>query len=191
MAEPTGLEPATSDVGALLSGKSLVKCAAAGRKLAPFGFAQEQSWLEVGRLWALWKLILTSESVLLSAGQLTAAHNLSFRDAMIVAAYMEGGGARIYAEDLYQESGADLFKSRSSLAWLMKLEAKARGMLLARATSSGAAIASASTESMPMAASCFVLTSPMPLMAAKDWDEVTTLLPGLDIRAALLLRPER
>lgn len=72
---------------------------AASRKLAPFGFTQEQAWLEVKRLRALWKLILPSESVLLRAEQLTATHNLSFWDATIVAACMEGGVARLYSED--------------------------------------------------------------------------------------------
>jgi predicted nucleic acid-binding protein len=72
---------------------------AASRKLAPFGFTQAQAWLEVKRLRALWKLILPSESVLLRAEQLTTTHNLSFWDAMIVAACIEGGVARLYSED--------------------------------------------------------------------------------------------
>jgi predicted nucleic acid-binding protein len=47
----------------------------------------------------LWKLILPSESVLHRAEQLTTAHNLSFWDAMIVAACIEGGVTRLYTED--------------------------------------------------------------------------------------------
>jgi predicted nucleic acid-binding protein len=72
---------------------------AASRKLAPFGFTQAQAWREVERLRVLWKLILPSESVLHRAEQLMATHNLSFWDAMIVAACMEGGVARLYTED--------------------------------------------------------------------------------------------
>ena len=72
---------------------------AASRKLAPFGFTQAQAWREVERLRALWKLILPSESVLLRAEQLAATQNLSFWDAMIVAACMEGGIASLYSED--------------------------------------------------------------------------------------------
>lgn len=72
---------------------------AASRKLAPFGFTQAQAWREVERLRVLWKLILPSESVLRRAEQLTTAHNLSFWDAMIVAACIEGGVARLYTED--------------------------------------------------------------------------------------------
>jgi predicted nucleic acid-binding protein len=72
---------------------------AASRKLAPFGFTQAQAWHEVERLRMLWKMILPSESVLTRAEQLTATHNLSFWDAMIVAACMEGGITRLYTED--------------------------------------------------------------------------------------------
>jgi predicted nucleic acid-binding protein len=85
---------------------------AASRKLAPFGFTQAQAWLEVKRLRALWKLILPSESVLLRAEQLTTTHNLSFWDAMIVAACIEGGVARLYSEDfddsLSRATGAEI-----------------------------------------------------------------------------------
>ncbi|HVQ36969.1 MAG TPA: PIN domain-containing protein [Pyrinomonadaceae bacterium] len=71
----------------------------ASRKLAPFGFTQAQAWREVERLRVLWKLILPSKNVLTRAEQLTATQNLSFWDAMIVAAYMEGGITRLYTED--------------------------------------------------------------------------------------------
>lgn len=72
---------------------------AASRKLAPFGFTQAQAWREVERLRVLWKLILPSENVLPRAEQLTATNNLSFWDAMILAACMEGGITRLYTED--------------------------------------------------------------------------------------------
>ena len=72
---------------------------AASRKLAPFGFTQKQAWHEVESLRALWKLILPSENVLGRAEQLTGTHNLSFWDAMIVAACMEGSITRLYTED--------------------------------------------------------------------------------------------
>ena len=43
--------------------------------------------------------VLPSESVLIRAENLTATHNLSFWDAMIIAACMEGGITRFYTED--------------------------------------------------------------------------------------------
>lgn len=72
---------------------------AASRKLAPFGFTQAQAWREVAQLRALWKLILPSAHVLTHAEQLTATHNLSFWDALLVAACIEGGITRLYTED--------------------------------------------------------------------------------------------
>ena len=47
----------------------------------------------------LWKLIVPSENVFVRAEQLTASHNLSFWDPMIVAACMEGSITRLYSED--------------------------------------------------------------------------------------------
>lgn len=72
---------------------------AASRKLAPFGFTQVEAWRELERLRQLWTVILPSENVLLRAEQLTATHNLSFWDSMLVAACIEGGVTRLYTED--------------------------------------------------------------------------------------------
>src|SRR6266849_4741880 len=72
---------------------------AASRKLAPFGFTQAEAWRELERLRQLWTVILPSEEVLLRAEQLTATHNLSFWDSMLVAACMEGRVTRLYTED--------------------------------------------------------------------------------------------
>ena len=85
---------------------------AASRKLAPFGFTQAQAWHEMERLRVLWKLILPTENVLTRAEQLTVTHNLSFWDAMIVAACMEGGITRLYTADfdnsLTQTTGVEI-----------------------------------------------------------------------------------
>ena len=69
------------------------------RKLAPFGFTQAEAWRELERLRQLWTMILPSENVLTRAEQLTASHNLSFWDSLLVAACMEGGVTRLYTED--------------------------------------------------------------------------------------------
>jgi predicted nucleic acid-binding protein len=72
---------------------------AASRKLTSIGYTQAQAWRELQQLRALWKLIVPSEKVFVLAEQLTSVHNLSFWDAMIVAACMEGGITRLYTED--------------------------------------------------------------------------------------------
>ena len=72
---------------------------AASRKLATVGYTQAQAWRELEQLRVLWKLILPSENIFVRAEQLTTAHNLSFWDAMIVAACIEGGVTRLYTED--------------------------------------------------------------------------------------------
>jgi predicted nucleic acid-binding protein len=72
---------------------------AASRKLAQFGFTQAEAWRELERLRLLWTMILPSEGVLTRAEQLTATHNLSFWDSMLVAACVEGGITRLYTED--------------------------------------------------------------------------------------------
>lgn len=85
---------------------------AASRKLAPFGFTQAQAWREVERLRVLWRLILPSENVFTRAEELTGTHNVSFWDAMIVAACMEGSITRLYTEDfdssLTQATGVEI-----------------------------------------------------------------------------------
>jgi predicted nucleic acid-binding protein len=72
---------------------------AASRKLTGIGYTQEQAWRELEQLRARGKLALPSERVFVLAEQLTPTHNLSFWDAMIVAACVEGGITRLYTED--------------------------------------------------------------------------------------------
>ena len=106
------LEAATSLSDGVLLWQVACEFVAASRKLAPFGFTQTQAWHEVERLRVLWKLILPSENVLPRAEQLMTTHNLSFWDAMIVAACMEGSITRLYTEDfddsLRQATGVEI-----------------------------------------------------------------------------------
>lgn len=85
---------------------------AASRKLTAVGFTQAHAWRELERLCVLWKLIVPSESVFVRGEQLTATQNLSFWDAMIVAACTEGGITRLYTEDfddsLKQATGVEI-----------------------------------------------------------------------------------
>jgi predicted nucleic acid-binding protein len=71
----------------------------ASRKLAPFGFTQAEAWRDLERLRQLWTMILPSENVFTRAEQLTATHNLSFWDSLLVAACIDGGVTRLYTED--------------------------------------------------------------------------------------------
>lgn len=106
------VELTTGLSGGALLWQVVCEFVAASRKLAPFGFTQAQAWREVERLRAIWKLILPSENVLLRAEQLAATHNLSFWDAMVVAACVEGGVTRLYTEDfdnsLSQATGVEI-----------------------------------------------------------------------------------
>ena len=72
---------------------------AASRKLTVVGYTRAQSWRELEQLRALWKLILASENAFVRAETLTASGNLSFWDAMIIAARVQGGVTRFYTED--------------------------------------------------------------------------------------------
>lgn len=72
---------------------------AASRKLTSVGYTQAQAWRELEQLRTIWRLILPSENVFVRAESLTATNNLSFWDAMIIAACMEGGITRFYTED--------------------------------------------------------------------------------------------
>jgi predicted nucleic acid-binding protein len=85
---------------------------AVSRKLTAVGYTQAQAWGELKQLRVLWKLIVPSENVFVRAEQLTASHNLSSWDAMIVAACMEGGITRLYTEDfdnsLTQATGVEI-----------------------------------------------------------------------------------
>jgi len=85
---------------------------AASRKLTVVGYTQAQAWGELEQLRVLWKLIVPSENVFVRAEQLTGTQNLSFWDAMIVAACMEGNITRLYTEDfdssLKQATGVEI-----------------------------------------------------------------------------------
>lgn len=85
---------------------------AASRKITAVGYTQAQAWGELQQLRVLWKLIMPSENVFVRAEQLTARHNLSFWDAMIVAACIEGSITRFYTEDfdssLTQTTGVEI-----------------------------------------------------------------------------------
>ena len=71
----------------------------ASRKLEPFGYNRAQAWLDIHDLRRVWTTILPSWSILERAERLLDYYSLSFWDAMIIAACLDGGVTRLYSED--------------------------------------------------------------------------------------------
>jgi len=71
----------------------------ASRKLTSFGFNRQKAWQELRKLQRAWALKLPSLAVLNSAERLLDDYSLSFWDAMIIAASLEGGVTCLYSED--------------------------------------------------------------------------------------------
>ncbi len=71
----------------------------ASRKLEPLGYSRVQAWQGIHDLRRVWTTILPSWGVLERAERLLSAYSLSFWDAMIIAACLEGGVTRLYSED--------------------------------------------------------------------------------------------
>jgi predicted nucleic acid-binding protein len=73
---------------------------AASRKLAPFGFRQEDAWRELGRLQNIWTGIAPQWNHLQRAEALLSTRSISFWDTLIIAVAMESGITTLYSEDL-------------------------------------------------------------------------------------------
>lgn len=80
---------------------------AASRKLEPFGYSRAQTWRDINDLRRVWTTILPSWSVLERAERLLDTYSLSFWDAMIIAACLEGGVTRLYSEDFDASARVD------------------------------------------------------------------------------------
>jgi predicted nucleic acid-binding protein len=72
---------------------------AASRKLAPFGLNPQRAFADLKRLRSVWTLVLPTWPALDTAETLMATGNLSFWDAMIIAACVENGIQTLYSED--------------------------------------------------------------------------------------------
>jgi predicted nucleic acid-binding protein len=72
---------------------------AASRKLAPFGLNPQQAFNDLKRLRSVWTPVEPTWAVLDTAETLMTTGNLSFWDAMIVAACIENGVQTLYSED--------------------------------------------------------------------------------------------
>ena len=71
----------------------------ASRKLESQGYSLEQAWQDIRDLRSVWTTILPTWGVLDRAETLMASFSLSFWDALVLAACLEGGVDRLYTED--------------------------------------------------------------------------------------------
>lgn len=72
---------------------------AASRKLESQGYNLQQAWQDIHDLQSVWTTILPTWNVLGRAEKLMGSFSLSFWDALILAACLEGGVERLYTED--------------------------------------------------------------------------------------------
>jgi len=93
--EPAKQAAAASLVLSLPDGALLWQVAceylAASRKLEPLGYSRSQAWQDVQSLRQVWITILPRWSVLDLSNRLLQRYSLSFWDAMMIAACLEGG----------------------------------------------------------------------------------------------------
>lgn len=72
---------------------------AASRKLVSFGYNRAQAFQDISAWRKVWTTILPTWAVMDRAADIGQRFNLSFWDAMVVAACLEGGVTRLYSED--------------------------------------------------------------------------------------------
>jgi predicted nucleic acid-binding protein len=72
---------------------------AASRKLVPFGYDLTKAWEDVHDMRSSWTTILPAWTIQDLAEDLMVNYSLSFWDAMIIAACLEGGVTCLYSED--------------------------------------------------------------------------------------------
>ena len=101
--DPVKQATATALVKAMPDGALLWQVAneylAASRKLVPFGYNHAQAFQDINSWRKVWTTVLPTWAVLEKAEDLRQKFNLSFWDAMIVSACVEGGVTRLYTED--------------------------------------------------------------------------------------------
>jgi len=71
----------------------------ASRKLEPLGYNRTQAWQDIRDLRRVWTTVLPSWAVVDRAESLLKKYSLSFWNAMIIAACLDGGITRLYSED--------------------------------------------------------------------------------------------
>ena len=73
----------------------------ASKKLEPFGYSRSQAWQDIQELRWVWDAALPSWEVADRAQRLLERYGMSYWDAMIVAACLEAGVAKLYSEDSF------------------------------------------------------------------------------------------
>jgi predicted nucleic acid-binding protein len=71
----------------------------ASRKLELLGYDRMHAWQDIRDLCRVWTTVFPSWDVLDQAEHLLSSYSLSFWDAMIIAACLEGDIVRLYSED--------------------------------------------------------------------------------------------
>lgn len=72
---------------------------AASRKLVRFGYNHAQAFQDINNWRKVWTTILPTWAVMDKAEDIRQRFSLSFWDAMVIAACLEGGVTRLYSED--------------------------------------------------------------------------------------------
>lgn len=80
---------------------------AVARKLEPFGYDRTLALADVADMRSAWRTVLPSWDVLDRAETLLTKYQLSFWDALIIAACLEGGVRRLYSEDFDASARAE------------------------------------------------------------------------------------
>jgi len=101
--DPEKQNKAVSLIASLTDGGLLWQVAceyvAASRKLAAFGLDTQKAFDDLKRLRGVWATVPPTWAVLDTAERLMVTGNLSYWDAMVVAACMENGIQTLYTED--------------------------------------------------------------------------------------------
>jgi len=80
---------------------------AASRKLEAFGYDRAQAMADISDMREAWSTMLPSWAVMDRAERLLAKYQLSFWDALIIAACLEVGVTRLYSEDFDSSARAE------------------------------------------------------------------------------------
>lgn len=109
--EPTKQALATALLSSLTDAVLLWQVAceylAASRKLEQFGYDRAQALADIADMREAWKTFLPSWEIMDRAAQLLKRYQLSFWDALIIAACLESGVTRLYSEDFDASAQAE------------------------------------------------------------------------------------
>jgi predicted nucleic acid-binding protein len=79
----------------------------ASKKLEPFGYSRQQAWQDIQDLRFAWAAVLPNWDVADRAQRLMDHYSLAYWDALLIAACLEAGIARLFSEDFSGYSSID------------------------------------------------------------------------------------